>query len=46
MYDIIGDVHGHAQLLKKLLLELGYEKTPIQAAKLFLWEILSIADLK
>ncbi len=27
MYDIIGDVHGHAQLLKKLLLELGYEKT-------------------
>jgi hypothetical protein len=28
MYDIIGDVHGHAQLLKKLLLELGYEKTP------------------
>jgi hypothetical protein len=28
MYDIIGDVHGHAQLLKKLLLELGYTKTP------------------
>lgn len=28
MYDIIGDVHGHAQLLKKLLLELGYKKTP------------------
>ncbi len=27
MYDIIGDVHGHAQLLKNLLLELGYEKT-------------------
>lgn len=27
MYDIIGDVHGHAQLLKKLLLMLGYEKT-------------------
>lgn len=27
MYDIIGDIHGHAQLLKKLLLELGYEKT-------------------
>ncbi len=27
MYDIIGDVHGHAQLLKKLLLELGYQKT-------------------
>jgi len=27
MYDIIGDVHGHAQLLKKLLLTLGYKKT-------------------
>lgn len=27
MYDIIGDVHGHAQLLKKMLLELGYTKT-------------------
>jgi len=27
MYDIIGDVHGHAPLLKKLLLQLGYEKT-------------------
>jgi hypothetical protein len=27
MYDIIGDVHGYAQLLKKLLLELGYRKT-------------------
>ena len=26
MYDIIGDVHGHATLLKKLLLKLGYEK--------------------
>lgn len=26
MYDIIGDVHGHANLLKKLLLELGYKK--------------------
>ncbi len=26
MYDIIGDVHGQATLLKKLLLELGYEK--------------------
>ena len=26
MYDIIGDVHGHAELLKKLLLKLGYEK--------------------
>ncbi len=28
MYDIIGDVHGYAQLLKKLLKELGYQKTP------------------
>lgn len=27
MYDIIGDVHGHAALLKMLLLELGYKKT-------------------
>lgn len=27
MYDIIGDVHGHASLLKKLLLKLGYVKT-------------------
>ncbi len=27
MYDIIGDVHGHAPLLKKLLLQLGYKKT-------------------
>jgi hypothetical protein len=27
MYDIIGDVHGHAPLLKKLLLQLGYVKT-------------------
>ncbi len=26
MYDIIGDVHGQAALLKKLLLKLGYEK--------------------
>ena len=26
MYDIIGDVHGHATLLKKLLLKLGYKK--------------------
>lgn len=26
MYDIIGDVHGHAQLLKKLLLQFGYKK--------------------
>ncbi len=27
MYDIIGDVHGHASLLKKLLLKMGYVKT-------------------
>lgn len=27
MYDIIGDVHGYASLLKKLLLQMGYEKT-------------------
>ena len=27
MYDIIGDVHGYAPLLKKLLTELGYRKT-------------------
>jgi len=27
MYDIIGDVHGYASLLKKLLLQLGYSKT-------------------
>lgn len=26
MYDIIGDVHGHASLLKKLLKALGYTK--------------------
>ena len=26
MYDIIGDVHGQANLLKKLLLKLGYKK--------------------
>ncbi len=26
MYDIIGDVHGHASLLKKLLQKLGYKK--------------------
>ena len=25
-YDIIGDVHGHATLLKNLLMELGYSK--------------------
>lgn len=27
MYDIIGDVHGEASLLKKLLQKMGYEKT-------------------
>lgn len=27
MYDIIGDVHGNATLLKKLLLRFGYKKT-------------------
>lgn len=27
MYDIIGDVHGYASLLKKLLLQMGYSKT-------------------
>lgn len=27
MYDIIGDVHGEARLLKKLLLKLGYKKS-------------------
>ena len=27
MYDIIGDVHGHATLLKNLLKNLGYSKT-------------------
>src|SRR5690606_7699492 len=27
MYDIIGDVHGHAMLLKEMLLKLGYTKT-------------------
>lgn len=26
MYDIIGDVHGHASLLKKLLKQMGYRK--------------------
>lgn len=26
MYDIIGDVHGHASLLKQLLLRMGYVK--------------------
>jgi hypothetical protein len=28
MYDIIGDVHGHATHLKKLLLDMGYAKKP------------------
>ncbi len=27
MYDIIGDVHGEASMLKKLLKKMGYEKT-------------------
>ncbi len=27
MYDIIGDVHGNASLLKRLLLRFGYKKT-------------------
>lgn len=27
MYDIIGDIHGHYDLLVKMLNELGYEKT-------------------
>lgn len=27
MYDIIGDVHGYANILKNLLLKLGYKKT-------------------
>ena len=27
MYDIIGDVHGYASVLKKLLLQIGYIKT-------------------
>lgn len=27
MYDIIGDVHGYASVLKKLLLQIGYTKT-------------------
>lgn len=27
MYDIIGDVHGYASLLKKLMLRMGYRKT-------------------
>jgi hypothetical protein len=27
MYDIIGDVHGYATLLKKLLIQIGYSKT-------------------
>jgi predicted MPP superfamily phosphohydrolase len=27
MYDIIGDIHGHAALLKKLLKKMGYHKS-------------------
>ena len=27
MYDLIGDIHGHGQELKALLLKLGYELT-------------------
>lgn len=27
MYDIIGDVHGHADALEKLLIKLGYQKS-------------------
>ncbi len=27
MYDIIGDVHGYASLLKKMLVQMGYKKT-------------------
>lgn len=27
MYDIIGDVHGYASVLKKLLIQIGYTKT-------------------
>ena len=26
MYDLIGDIHGHADALQKLLRELGYAK--------------------
>ena len=26
MYDIIGDIHGHADKLEELLLELGYKE--------------------
>lgn len=37
MYDIIGDVHGYAEPLKRLLLKMGYEKrgmlTGIQNAR-------------
>jgi hypothetical protein len=28
MFDIIGDIHGHASLLKKLLKEMGYKRGP------------------
>jgi hypothetical protein len=27
MYDIIGDIHGHAEPLKRLLHRLGYTET-------------------
>lgn len=27
MYDIIGDIHGYAALLKRMLEKLGYKKT-------------------
>lgn len=27
MYDLIGDIHGHADKLEELLIKLGYEKT-------------------
>ena len=28
MYDVIGDIHGHADALRRLLRELGYEQGP------------------
>lgn len=28
MYDIIGDIHGYADHLEKLLTKLGYETVP------------------
>jgi hypothetical protein len=50
MYDIIGDLHGHAELLKKLLLQWGYQKTPDGYAhptnKAVLWVILLTAGRK